>query len=415
MKIFYLINSRMPTEKAEGVEAMKLCEAFAKARGYTRSDDNTADTRGNYISGNQRSNQRESASIEVEMVAPRRLNKIKEDPFAFYGVERNFKIVKLPVIDLIPFLSSKIIFWIEAISFSVSCLIYLLIYSKKEDIIFSHDQISLFLISFLRKNAFYDIHDFPRGGFGLYGCLFKNLAGIITTNKWKREQLIKKFKLNENKILSWPNGVDLEKFDLKISKEEARKKLDLPQDKILVGYVGMLKTMGMGKGIETAIGALKFLLENVMLVLVGGSEEDVDEYEKAAERAGLVEKVNFVGWVKHELIPYYLKAFDVLIAPFPRNDHYEFYMCPMKILEYMASKRPIVASDLNSIRELISEKESVLIQPESEEALAAGIKQIIENQQFADEISSSAFNKAQNFTWQNRAQAIINFMESFVA
>lgn len=402
-KIFYLINSRMPTEKAEGVEAMKLCEAFAEARGYTRSDDNAADTRGN---------QRESAfAIEVEMVAPRRLNKIKEDPFAFYGVERNFEIVKLPVIDLIPFLSSKIIFWIEAVTFSISCLIYLLIYSRKNDIIFSHNQISLFLISFLRKNAFYDIHDFPKKQTGLYGRLFKNLAGIITTNKWKREQLIKKFKLDEKKVFSWPNGVDLEKFDLKISKEEARRKLNLPQDKYLAGYVGMLKTMGMGKGIETAIESLKFLLENVMLVLVGGSKEDVDEYKKAAEGAGLVEKVNFVGWVKHELIPYYLKAFDVLIAPFPRNDHYEFYMCPMKILEYMASKRPIVASDLNSIRELISGKESVLIQPESEEALASGIKQIIENQQFADEISSSAFNKARNFTWRSRAQAIINFIK----
>ncbi|MFA4818122.1 MAG: glycosyltransferase family 4 protein [Parcubacteria group bacterium] len=381
MKIFYLINSRIPTEKAEGIEAMKLCEALAK-------------------------------TAEVVMVAPVRFNKIKEDPFSFYNIEKKFRLVRLPAIDLIPFFNSKIIFWLEAVSFAAAAFFYLLFFSKKEDVIFSHDQISLYPATFIRKWTIYDIHDFPRGRLNFYRRLFKNLAGVITTNRWKRQKLISDFGLTENKVISQPNGVDLAKFDLMISKEEARVKFGLPQEKILVGYVGMLKTMSMEKGIETAIRSLKYLSNQTFLVLVGGRKEDIEEYKKVAEDAGLSQRTIFVGWVKHETVPSYLKAFDVLIAPFPKQDHYDYYMCPMKILEYMASGRPIVTSDLNSIREIISEEESVLVRPDNVEALAEGIKSVLNDQPLAEKKSARAFEKLKNFSWDKRAQIILNFIDN---
>lgn len=380
MKIFYLINSRLPTEKAEGLEAMKLCEALAE-------------------------------SSELKFVAPRRLNKIKENPFVFYNVKKKFNIVKLPVIDLIPFDFGKVGFWLEVLTFSLSASIYLLFKSNKEDIIFSHDQFSLFFVFFVRKNIFYDLHDFPAGKKWLYRRLFKKVKGVITTNRWKKEQLIKIFGLPENKILAWPNGVELEKFNIDISKEEARKKLNLPADKILIGYVGMLKTMNMEKGIDTAIEAMKLLPADAELVLVGGRQEDIEYYKNFTKDQGLKKRVIFAGWVKHELIPIYLKAFDVLIAPYPKTDHYNYYMCPMKVIEYMASGRPIVATNLVSIREILDGSDSVLVEPDKPEALAEGVNLVLNDKRLAEKISASAGEKVKNFTWRSRAQAIINFIK----
>lgn len=380
MKIFYLINSRIPSEKAEGLEAMKLCEALGE-------------------------------KAEVVMVAPRRWNTEKGDPFVYYGVKNNFTIIRLPVFDLIAFFSHRITFWLEAGSFSLVSFLYLLFFSHTDDVIFGHDQISLFPISFLRNKVFYDIHDFPKGQLFFYRRLFKNLKGVVTTNNWKRTELMRKFGLSETKVISCPNGVEFSKFDISVSKAEAREQLHLPADKFLVGYVGMLKTMGMEKGIDTAITSLKYLPANVVLVLVGGNKQDVEQYEKLAEKLEVRNQVLFVGWVKHDVIPLYLKAFDALIAPFPKTDHYEFYMCPMKVIEYMASGRPMVVSSLHSIREIVTEKESIFVRPDDAPALSEGIKNIITHENFAKEISENALQKAKNYSWENRAEAIINFMK----
>ena len=76
----------------------------------------------------------------------------------------------------------------------------------------------------------------------------------------------------------------------------------------------------------------------------------------------------------------------------------------------MASKRPIVASDLPSIREILNEENAVLVEPNNPEALAEGIKKILQNPELADKISKQAFRDVQNYTWQKRAQKILGFI-----
>jgi len=104
MKIIYLANFRMPTERAHGVQTMKMCEAFAKA------------------------------GLEVELVLPRRFTSIKANPFDYYAVTQNFRIKKLPVLDLIPldFILGPFAFWIESLTFLLSAKFYL--WFKKYDL-----------------------------------------------------------------------------------------------------------------------------------------------------------------------------------------------------------------------------------------------------------------------------------------
>jgi len=390
MKLIYIANIRIPTEKAHGIQIMKMCEAF--------------------------SNQ----EVEVELFVPWRFNKIKEDIFDFYGVKKNFKIKKIFSLDLIPFGIPKIGFWIQSLSFAKSVSLYSLFYArggsasgeKKADIIYSRDSFSLYLLSFFKKNLVCEIHTFPKN-FVLHKRVFKKAKVIIVITKNLKESLVKKG-VDENKILVAPDGVDLSKFDIDISKEEARKKIKLPQDKKIIGYVGQLKTMGMEKGIKDLIEALNILNKNnksVVLCLVGGNDLDIIEYNKIVRKINLIERVIFVGQVQHKLIPYYLKSFDVLTMPFPNNKHYKYYMSPLKLFEYMASKRPIIASDLPSIREILNENNAILVKPDNFQDLAKGINRALKNQDFSDKISSQAYQDVQKYTWQKRIDNILKFIK----
>ena len=208
MKLIYIANARIPTEKAHGIQIMQMCEAFTNA-------------------GN-----------EVELVLPQRLNYIKGDPFEYYGVERNFKIKKLPCLDLIPLdrYLGKLSLWIQTISFGFFVLPYLLF--KKADIIYTRDKF-LLPLCLLKKNIVYEAHDFPKNYF-LYLPFLNRLRGMVVITH-KLEEFFVKNGIPKNKILVAPDGVDLNIFALDLSKEEARRRLNLPQDKKILGIPADLR------------------------------------------------------------------------------------------------------------------------------------------------------------------------------
>ncbi len=372
MKLIYIANARIPTEKAHGFQIMKMCEVFSRQ------------------------------GIEVELVIPWRFNPLKENPFDYYGIEKIFKITKVPSFDLVKF--GKLGFIIQSFSFAKFAFYYLIF--KKADIIYARDALPLFWLSFFKKNIFWEVHA------GVFNFATKRILrkckGIISIS-WGLKDFYRVKGADADKILVAPDGMDLKMFDIKISKKESREKLNLPGNKILVGYVGMLRTMGMEKGIDAAIKSLKFLDKNVLLALVGGRDKDIEFYKKLSRDFNLEGRVVFVGRVKHQLVPFYLKAFDVLIAPFPETEHYKFYMSPLKIFEYMASKRPIVASDLPSLREVLNGKNSILVALEGPEILAEGIKKALDKD-LAKIISEQAYRDAQKYTWKKRAQKILDFV-----
>jgi len=377
MKLAYILNQRLPTEKAYGIQIAKMCEVFGDLK------------------------------LDVVLIAPYRISRIKNNLFEYYGVRSNFKFKKIFSPDF--YLPGKLnwaAFQIKNFISAVILTIYVLV--QKPDIIYSRDELPLYLLSFFKKNIFFEIHKFS-GRKKIFYKRFKKLNfKIIAISKGNREELLKTG-LKENNIIVAPDGVDLEKFsDLAPDDKSAiRKQLNLPQNKKIIGYVGQLKTMGMEKGIGALIKAFKITnLQNkdLMLAIVGGREEDLGEYESS-------EDILFFGPKPHNLIPRYLKAFDILTMPFPYNQHYAFYMSPLKLFEYMASKRPIVAADLPAIREILNENNAVLVKADSVQSLSEGIKKLLEDENLAKKLSEQAFRDVQNYTWKKRAENIFEFIK----
>jgi len=354
MKLFYIANSRIPTEKAHGIQIMKMCEALVD-------------------SGN-----------EVKLVVPRRINNIKKSPFEYYSVKKNFKITKLPTLDLVCF--GKIGFLIQTFSFlffAKLCAIF-----NKNDIIYTREQFTgLFF-----KDYVLEIHSLPKKILWPHKKIWHRSKRIIVLTDFIKKELVKNG-VDKNKILIAPDSVDFKKFNIAINKEEARKKLNLPQNKNIILYAGHLYKW---KGAQILADAAKLLDENSLIVFVGGTEKDEKEFRANNQE---LENILVAGYQPHSEIPCWLKSADVLILPNSAK-------------EYMASKQPIVASNLPSIREILNENNSVLVRPDNLESLANGIKKVLQDNDLAYKISKQAFNDVKNYTWRNRAKNILNFIKN---
>jgi len=371
MKLIYIANARIPTEKGHGWQIMKMCETFALA------------------------------GMDVELVVPKIANNIQESPFNYYGVQKNFKIRFLPCLNwtYFRFLPGRLAFQIQAVSFLFFVRLFGIV--KKSDILYTREPLAgLFFRDFI-----FEIHYLSRR----YSFIYKKSRQkarrlIVITN------LLKQILINEgidgDKILVAPDGVDLNEFNIEISQEQARRALDLPLDKRIILYTGSFYLYDW-KGIDILLASAGYFSNNELFVLVGGSENEIKEIKKKYNSKNII----LINHKPHYKIPIYLRAADILVLPNKKgNDISEKFTSPLKLFEYMASRRPIVASDLPSLREILNQDNAVLAEPGSEASLATGIHKIIDNPDQAAKISQAAFQNVQVYSWEQRVKSIINFI-----
>lgn len=264
MKLIYISNARIPTEKAHGLQIIKMCEAFS------------------------------AMGAEVELVLPRRINPNKGEVFEFYNIKKTFKIKKLFCLDTLSLeCLGKLGYIIQYASFALSVFIYFLFNYKKfnSSILYLRDEISARLLSFFNRNVYLELHGFDTRHESNKNFFVKRLGGLILITKKVREEFLK-IGVPANKILVAADGVDLKIFDIKISKEEARKILNLPKNKIILGYTGRFKTMGMDKGINDILKAVALSKnKEIVFVAVGGSADDIEYYQKIVNELAFLAKL----------------------------------------------------------------------------------------------------------------------------
>ncbi|MHB1118324.1 MAG: glycosyltransferase family 4 protein [Minisyncoccota bacterium] len=375
--LFLIFHGRFPSEKAASLFAAKSCEAFAE-RGY-----------------------------RVTLLVPRRLGVNKRDPHEFYGVHKNFRVVYLPTVDLfrVP-VFSRVAFHVSLCVFAVSTLVYLMVRSGRSDVVYSNEHLPLLLASYVRENTFYEVHDMPERNHAFYALLFRRIKGLIITNRWKLEHIAKTFMLLSTKLFYEPNAVDVSDFDLTITKEEARTKLGITSQAPIVLYTGHLYSW---KGVDTLARAAGILDSRASVYIVGGTNEDVARFKK---EFGGIPNLHIVGYRPHKEIPVWQKAADAVVLPnTAREDISKYYTSPMKLFEYMASRRPIVATNIPSVQEIVNNLNAIMVIPDDQEAMARGVIEALENTNLVGEITERAYQDVELHTWDKRARRILDFVE----
>ena len=378
MKIIYITNSRIPTTKAHGFQIMKMCEAFT------------------------------SAGWRIELLIPRRINPIKDSPFSYYDVKESFSIKKIPVLDLIllSVILGPVANFIESLSFAIFSIWRLR--NANFDIIYSRDQFTLWLLSFSNYKFVYEMHKLPNRP-SLYKRIWRKAFKIVAITEVLKNSLIKAG-VESSKILVAHDGVDLDVFEaVNKSAEELKMELSLPRDQFLVGYVGKFKTLGQEKGLKTMIESLPLLDKEIKMVFVGGDEAEVKEYKSLAQRFNVFSRCIFIGYQPYNRMAEYMKAMDALVLPSP-DSSLAYYSSPLKLFEYLASGRPIVASDLPALREVLNDKNSLFFKPDNAPDLARAIKMLKSSQMLGYHLSQQALADIKQYTWKKRAENILNFI-----
>jgi glycosyltransferase involved in cell wall biosynthesis len=370
--LYILFHGRFPSEKAAALFAAENARSLAE-----------------YFS--------------VTILAPRRLDR-KGNAYEAYDLPPSVRVEYLPTIDLfaVPVLS-RIAFDLSLMVFTISCAWYLAIKGRKAWVI-STDLLLGLVTAFTGSKLMFEVHDYPEHRKNWYMLLFQRAHLVIATNTWKQEALQKDFPQAREVIIMERNGVEIGTFGKK-NKQEARQSLSRSATVPMIVYTGHLYAW---KGVATLLQVAQ-QLPACDFYFVGGTPDAVEDHRKRYEGH---KNIHFLGHVPHEQIPDWQSAADILVLPnTAREEISARYTSPMKLFEYMASERPIVASRLPSITEIIDENTAYLFEPDNADSLKACIQKVLDEPHIAADRAGRARTTVKEFSWTARTKRLVTRMQ----
>ncbi|MGC1375920.1 MAG: glycosyltransferase, partial [Anaerolineales bacterium] len=260
-----------------------------------------------------------------------------------------------------------------------------------------------------------EMHDLPSGRVGpLYYSYFRDLAGrkrlTVVTQALKKaldERYGNVFPAKD--VVLAPNGVELERYANLPDPTTARRHLGLVEAPT-VACAGHLYE---GRGMDVFLELAKRLRE-VRFLWAGGRPEDVEKWKAQAVSQGL-ENVIFTGFVLNDQLPLYQAAADILLMPYGRKigissgmGNSESISSPMKMFEYLATGRAIVASDLPVFHEVLNESNAVFCAPDKAVDWEGALRALLDNPALGQKLGQQARQDAQNYSWTERARRTLD-------
>jgi glycosyltransferase involved in cell wall biosynthesis len=183
-------------------------------------------------------------------------------------------------------------------------------------------------------------------------------------------------------------------------------------DRLDVGYTGHLY---IGKGMEV-IDELVRTCAFAHFHIVGGKENDITRWKR---ELGDHENVTFYGHVERAKVPAFVASFDVVLVPNQRfmlgntGKNIGDFTSPIKLFEYMAAGKPIVASDLPVLREIVANgRNALLCDPERPDAWRDALLALHRDEGLRQRIGNAAREDfSANYTWGHRAERILRAVE----
>jgi len=233
---------------------------------------------------------------------------------------------------------------------------------------------------------------------------------VAVTDGLARE--ISKYHLHPNaKIFVIPNGVDTDVFRPKDTLQSRRRCAIDPRSKVICFIGNFIAWQGLQTLIKCSVTVLA-AVPNALFLLVGDGPLRAS-FERSASSLGVVDAFRFVGKVPHAEVPDYINSADVCVAPFVSARNRLIGLSPLKLYEYMACGKPIVASDVPGVGDLLtSHRCGLAVKPDDPLALAQNIIHLLNDEPLALEIGPRAMRVAvESFSWRaisNRIESVCN-------
>jgi glycosyltransferase involved in cell wall biosynthesis len=386
VRILYLADIRFPLERANGIQSMETCHALA-ARGHT-----------------------------VTLVVRPDSHTPARDPFEFYGLPP----LDACRIEVAPITGPVVARRAGYVAFAIGRALG----RTRQDLIFTRDlglaSLLLRIPAALRAPVVYEAHGIAADvAAALPGLLtgapkaspakLRRLArreahvwsaadGYVTITEGLKRELERRFG-TRTRIAVVPDGTR--------ATEVTEGTQDLATDRtehteFTIGYAGHLYPW---KGVDLVIEAVAALKDTRGLI-IGGHEKEADlaRVKAFAAQLNCASRITFTGLIPPADVAARLREADVVTLPNPASAISTGFTSPLKLFEYMASGRPIVASDLPSLREVLRhEDNALLVEPGNPQALTAGILRIKNDAALGARLAARARDDVREFTWARRA------------
>ncbi len=192
-------------------------------------------------------------------------------------------------------------------------------------------------------------------------------------------------------------------------RERARGEIGIAPQAFVIAYTGLTFAYHGVDLLVDAFAIVREALPSTTLVLVGGRDGERTTIADHAARRGVADSVRIVPPQPVREIPVYLAAANVLVIP---DTVTKASASPLKLFEYAAMARPIVATDLPALREILPANAARYVAPGDPAAAAAGIMWVATHPVEADAMADRAREAVQRYTYRNRAAAIVAFCQS---
>jgi len=182
-------------------------------------------------------------------------------------------------------------------------------------------------------------------------------AGVI------KKYLVKARGILSEKIVVVHNGIDLKRFESLHSPEKVQQRLGIPKDVLVIGMVARFSEQKDYDTFFKAAEKIMFKYPDCYFLAVGGGEK-LEEYKQKVKNYPYRNRIIFAGYQKD--VPSFINVMDICVL----SSHYEG--CPNVILEYMASSKPVVATDVGGVKELVQDDVTGFLVPAHNAEVMAG-------------------------------------------
>jgi glycosyltransferase involved in cell wall biosynthesis len=389
MRILYLADIRFPLERANGIQSIETCHALA-ARGH-----------------------------DVTLIVRPDSHEPARDPFEFYGLPRlsNLHVDVAPVTG--PIAARRAGYLTFALGRAIG--------HARQDLIFTRDlglaSLVLRLPRALRAPLVYEAHTIAADAAAARPQMIANAPaaseaklrrltardqrvwrgadGYVTITDGLRRELETRFGPRERTAVV-PDGVRaVDRTD-----RSATENTEQPAaDQFVIGYAGHLYPW---KGVDIVVEAVAALTDTRGLIVGGHDKEpDLERVKAFAKELSCESRITFTGLLPPPAVRAKLAEADVLLLPNPKSAISNAFTSPLKLFEYMAAERPIVASDLPSIREVLRDDENaLLVEPGNPQAFVNAITRLKKDATLAKRLAARARADVAQFTWRARAERL---------